>query len=80
MGGRAIAIALVEGSTWTWELKVDDLGLFRWYFNGRIHTNLRGCSLAQAESELRRFVDNSLRGELKVTYPTERTGPDVGDL
>jgi hypothetical protein len=70
----AIAVALVESSTWTWELKVDHRGLFRWYLDGTIETNLRGCTVNQAESALRRFVDNSLRGELKISYPTERIG------
>jgi hypothetical protein len=36
-----IAIALVEGSNWNWELKVDDHGLFRWYLDGSVETNLR---------------------------------------
>ena len=74
---RAIAVALVEGSTWSWELKVDDrCGLFRWYLDGTVETNLRGCTLEQAESSVRRFVDQSLRGELKITYPIEHIGPD----
>jgi hypothetical protein len=76
MQHRTIAVALVEGSTWNWELKVDDCGLFRWYLNGNFGTNLRGCTRAQAESALRRFVDGSLRGELKIADPTERIGPD----
>ncbi len=73
---RAIAVALVEGSIWNWELKLDDYGLFRWFLNGTVETNLRGCTLHHAESKLRRFVDDSLRGDLKITYPTERIGPD----
>ena len=73
---REVAVALVEGSTWSWALKVDSQGLFRWYLNGTVETNLRGCTLHHAESLLRRFVDSSLRGELKITYPTERIGPD----
>lgn len=72
----AIAVALVESSTWYWELKVDDCGLFRWYLNGTIETNLRGCTLEQAEFAVRRFVDDSLRGELKITYSNKRIGPD----
>lgn len=73
---QAIAVALVEGSTWSWELKIDNCGLFRWYLDGTVETNLRGCTLEQAESTVRRFVDQSLRGELKITYPIERIGAD----
>ncbi len=72
----AIAVAVVESSTWRWELKVDHRGLFRWYLDGTIETNLLGCTVDLAESALRRFVDNSLRGELKVIYPAERIGVD----
>jgi hypothetical protein len=75
MQHRAIAVALIENSNWTWELKVDDCGLFRWYLDGTVETNLRGCTLTLAEAVLRRFVDHSLRGELKITYPPERLGP-----
>jgi hypothetical protein len=39
-------------------------------------TNIRSSTPAQAESALRRFVVDALRGELKITYPTERIGPD----
>jgi hypothetical protein len=70
-----IAIALVENSTWNWELKVDGCGLFRWYLNGTIATNLRGCTLQQAESAVRRFVNDALRGDLKITYSNQRIGP-----
>ncbi len=74
----AIALALVEDSTWSWELKVDDrCGLLRWYLNGIIETNLRGRTLEQAESAVRRFVDHSLRGELKITYPAECIAPGL---
>ena len=73
---RPIAIAWVESSTWSWELRVDGCGLFRWYLNGTIETNLRGDTREQAESAGRRFVNDSLRGELKITYQTERIGPD----
>ena len=76
MQQRTVAVASVESSSLNWELKVEDRGLFRWYLNGTIETNLRGCTLDQAESVLRQFVDGSLRGELKVTYPTERMRPD----
>jgi hypothetical protein len=76
MQERAVAVAVVESSTWNWELKVDAYGLFRWYLNGTIETNLRGASLDHAVSSLRRFVDGSLRGELNVTYSPKRIGPD----
>jgi hypothetical protein len=70
----AIAVALVEGSTWNWELKVDDCGLFRWYLDGTVETNLRGLTPAHAELSLHRFVDESLRGELKIAHSAERFG------
>lgn len=71
---RAIAVAFVESSTWNWELKVDACGLFRWYLNGMIETTLQGCTPDQAEAAVRRFVQGSLRGELKITYTNERIG------
>jgi hypothetical protein len=75
--GRAVAVASIEDSMWSWELKVDErCGLFRWYLNGIVETNLRGCTLEQAEAAVRRFVDHSLRGELKIAYAIERIGPD----
>jgi hypothetical protein len=70
----AIAVARVDFSTRNWILKVDHIGLFRWYLDGAVETNLRGCTVVQAESALRRFVDDSLRVELKITYLVERIG------
>ena len=63
---QVIAVASVEGSTWTWDLKVDDSGLFRWYLNGTVETNLRGVNKAHAESMLCRFVNSCLLGDLKI--------------
>jgi hypothetical protein len=69
MQRQTIAVASIEGSIWNWELKVDDrCGLYRWYLDGTVETNLRGYTLEQAESTVRRFADYSLRGELKIRY------------
>jgi hypothetical protein len=74
MQQQAIAVALVESSIWNWELKVDGCGLYRWYLDGVIETNMRGCTPEQAESALRRFVSDSLRGELKIAFLSDRFG------
>jgi len=63
-----IATASVEGqSNWTWSLKVDDFGLYRWYLDGVAETNIRGGTRPNAEYALRRFVEHSLNGKLKIT-------------
>jgi len=63
-----IASASVEGqSKWKWELRVDDLGLYRWYLDGVAETNIRGATRRNAESALLRFVRHSLNGRLKIT-------------
>jgi len=68
----AIAEASIESaSTWKWELKIDHCGLFRWYLDGMIDTNLRGATTSQAENALRRFVKAALRGDLQITYYPE---------
>ena len=73
----AIAVAAIEGtSSWKWELKVDDKGLYRWYLGGGIETHLRGATYAQAETSLRRFVERSLRGQLQITNVGGRIGAD----
>jgi hypothetical protein len=73
-----IAEASIEGSSiWTWRLKIDNKGLFRWYLDGYVETNLRGCTVAQAETALRRFTDNSLRGELRIIDASSRIGADI---
>jgi hypothetical protein len=72
-----MAIASVESaSTWSWLLKIDHSGMFRWYLNGDIETNLRGGTREQAEGALRRFAERSLQGELQITDPVQRLGPD----
>lgn len=77
MHGTVLAMASVESaSTWSWLLKIDQSGLFRWYLNGDIETNLRGGTREQAEEALRRFAERSLQGELQITEPTQRLGPD----
>ena len=76
-----IATATVgSASTWTWHLKIDHLGLFRWYMDGDIQTNLRGCTREQADTALRRFVEQSLDGELKITNLARRLGADFEDV
>jgi len=72
----AMAVASVESdSLWSWHLKVDDYSLFRWYLSGTIKTHLRGCTAEQAEFALRRFVERSLKGELRITYLSTSLGP-----
>ena len=74
---QSIADAWVEStSSWHWQLKVDCNGLFRWYLNGVIETQLRGCTREHAEMALRRFVEHALQGELQITYLTERISAD----
>lgn len=72
---QAIALAFIANSSWSWELRVDDVALFRWYMDGVIETNLRGVTPGQAESALRRFVNDSLQGELRLIYLSEHMGP-----
>jgi hypothetical protein len=73
-----LAEAFIVGSPiWKWTLKIDELGLFRWYLDGHIATYLRAGSREQAERALRRFVGGSLRGELQITDVPRRIGPSV---
>ena len=58
--------SLKSAITWTWQLKLDENRLYRWYLDGTTPTQLRGCTRAQAEAALRRFVENSLRGDLEI--------------
>jgi hypothetical protein len=63
----AIISATVEGqSKWKWQLRVDELGLYRWYLDGTVETNIRGGTRAAAEHALRRFVAHSLHGRLTI--------------
>jgi hypothetical protein len=62
-----LAVASLKSAiSWTWELKVDEKGLYRWYLDGSTPMQLRGCTRAQAETALRRFVDQSLQGDLAI--------------
>jgi hypothetical protein len=62
-----LAIASLKSAiSWTWELKLDDTGLYRWYLDGTTPMQLRGCTRSQAETALRRFVEQSLQGELVI--------------
>jgi hypothetical protein len=62
-----LAVASLESAiSWTWQLKLDENGLYRWYLDGTTPMQLRGCTRAQAETALRRFVDQSLQGELVI--------------
>jgi len=67
-----LAVAsLTSAISWTWQLKVDEAGLYRWYLDGVMRTQLRGCTRTQAEDSLRRFVEHSLRGELEIVDTAE---------
>ena len=74
-----IASASIENSSWKWELRLDEKGLYRWYLNGTVETHLRGCTTEQAVASLRRFVEKSLRGELQLTDPNLRHGADSAE-
>jgi|SRR5215472_7219751 len=70
-----LAIASLQSTiSWTWQLKIDEAGLYRWYLDGAMRTQLRGCTRTQAEDALRRFVQHSLRGELEIVDMPERMG------
>jgi hypothetical protein len=73
--GRPMAIAELRGSKWIWHLRIDDIGLYRWYLNGQAATHLRGCTRTLAESALNRFVANSLKsgGGLRIVEYSEET-------
>jgi len=72
-----IASASVEGqSKWTWQLRIDEIGLFRWYLDGVAETNIRGATRDNAEYALLRFVRHSLNGHLKITEPAEQSRPE----
>jgi hypothetical protein len=44
-----IATAHVDNSVmWRWHLKIDSLGLFRWYLDGQIPTEIRGSTCDNA--------------------------------
>jgi len=72
-----LAVAsLTSAINWTWQLRLDENGLYRWYLDGAMRTQLRGCTRAQAEHALRRFVENSLRGDLEIVDVPERIAVD----
>jgi hypothetical protein len=64
--GFDIAIAKVKHSDWEWRLRIDQIGVYRWYLSGRIPMNVKGTSRKAAESALARFVDRTLRDELDI--------------
>jgi len=62
-----LAVASLKSAiSWTWELKLDENGLYRWYLDGTTPMQLPGCTRSQAETALRRFVEQSLQGELVI--------------
>lgn len=62
-----LAVASLKSAiSWTWQLRIDGNGLYRWYLDGTTPMQLRGCTRAQAETSLRRFVRQSLQGELVI--------------
>ena len=62
-----IAIGNLKGFDWRWILRVDAIGLYRWYLNGGVETKIKGTTREAAESALGRFVERTLRGELQIT-------------
>jgi hypothetical protein len=67
-----LAVASLKSAiSWTWQLKLDENGLYRWYLDGTTPMQLRGCTRTQAETALRRFVEQSLKGELVITDTCE---------
>jgi hypothetical protein len=54
--GADIAIGRVKYSDWKWYLRLDDIGLYRWYLSERAAMNIKGTSRSRAESALARFV------------------------
>lgn len=75
-----LAIALAKSTiNWTWHLRIDDNDLYRWYLDGTAETELRGCTRAQAEYVLHRFVDESLRCHLEIVDTPEKLAVDRED-
>ena len=72
-----IAIADLSGSKWMWHLRIDEIGLYRWYMNGEVATHLRGCTRILAESALHRFVTNSLKGDDGLRIADYIEAPEV---
>ena len=67
-----LAIASLESAiTWTWQLKLDENGHYRWYLDGTTPMQLRGYTREQAETALRRFVEQSLHGDLVIVDPRD---------
>jgi hypothetical protein len=57
---ESIATASIQdGSVWKWQLKIDELGLYRWYLDGTGRTELRGPTRKTADNALRRFAKKS---------------------
>ena len=72
-----LAVALVKSTlNWTWQLRIDDNGFYRWYLDGAAATELRGCTRSQADFALRRFVEQSLRCDLEIIDVPERIAAD----
>jgi hypothetical protein len=65
--GLDIEIARRKDSDWKWHLRIDSIGLYRWYLSGRIAMNIKGTSRMAAERALGRFIQRTLRGELEIT-------------
>jgi hypothetical protein len=61
-----IAVAKVKHSDWEWRLRIDQIGIYRWYLSGRIPTKVKGTTRTAAESALARFVKRTLRDELEI--------------
>jgi len=73
--GTPLAEASVSTSPmWRWELKIDCMGLFRWYLDGICATHFRGCTRSEAERALQRFAERYLHREVRITEAIERKG------
>ena len=65
--GVDLAIAWLKGSEWKWHLRIDPIGVYRWYLSGRIAMNIKGTTRTAAESALAGFIERTLRGDLEIT-------------
>jgi len=61
-----VAEATLKDGNWTWLLRVDDVGLYRWYLRGDKETHIRASTQAGAEAALQRYVKRTFRGELVI--------------
>lgn len=71
-----LAVAsLKRAITWSWQLKLDETGLYRWYLDGTMPTRLRGCIRTHAKSALR-VVEQAFLGDVQIINTPERIALD----